>query len=317
MLRSISITILLIITGVFSSMTNALEIYGHRGFAGLYPEGTLWGYEEILKLGVHSVDVDVALTKDNIVVVSHDPYLNKDLTRDPAGKWLSNNKIKIIDLTFAELQKYDIGKINPKSIYSKKYPLQIGKDNLRIPSLVQVINLIKTFGHGAHKIQIEIKTEPKRDSDQYVHKFVDVIIDTLEKNNFLDRAELQSFDWRGLLYAKKINPKIKTSFITEKSFILDTLKGTSWTAGHSIRNHENSVIKMLSTLGADTWCPYYKNVTKELVAQAHAHNIRVVPWTPDLPVEMNNLIQVGVDGIITNRADILRKVLSELSIPVP
>lgn len=301
--------------GASNSRDKTLEIYAHRGFTGLYPETTMWGYEESLKLGVDSLDIDVALTKDDIVVGSHDPYLNRAFTRDNTGKFLTHNNIKIIDLTFAELALYDIGKLNPRSKYSKRFPLQASRDNERIPSLEQVINLIKTKG-DKQTLQIEIKTKPNRDSEQHIERFVTAIIKTLEKNDFIERAELQSFDWRTLLYAKKINKKAKLSFITEQSVNLNTFRG-GWTAGYELKNHEYSVIKTLVAAGADTWCPYYKNVTKELVQQAHQNNIRVVPWTADTEKHMIDLIQAGVDGIITNRPDILRRVMTDMNLPLP
>ncbi|MBP9722422.1 MAG: hypothetical protein KBD64_04600 [Gammaproteobacteria bacterium] len=109
-----------------------IEIYAHRGITAYFPENTLLSYQESLKLGVNSLDIDVAMTRDNIIVGSHDPFLNKDLTRDSSGKWLDNNNIKIIDLTFTELQKYDVGRINPASPYSTHFPLQKGFDNIPI-----------------------------------------------------------------------------------------------------------------------------------------------------------------------------------------
>lgn len=321
--KYIIIGLIIILLGIFSLNMHALEIYAHRGFAAFWPENTLLSYEKSLELGVDSLDIDIALTKDNIVVGSHDPFLNKDITLDNNGNWLSNNKIQINDLTFAELQTYKVGKVRPNSKYAKDFPLRNNLDNITAPSLEQVIDLIKTKGNTKHKLQIEIKTNPKKHNQAYIEKFVRAIISTLEKNSFVEKAELQSFDWRTLLYAKQLNSRIKTSFITQQSLSFDSfntalLNGkVSWTAGHKIGDHDNSIIKLLSFLGADNWCPYYKNVTKELVEQAHKTNIRVIPWTADTKEDMLKLIDDGVDGIITNRADIMREVMSSKGMPLP
>lgn len=293
----------------------ATEIYAHRGLAAYWPENTLIGFQKSLELGVDALDIDVSLTKDNIVVGSHDPFLNKDLTRDPDGKWLKNNKLIVNDFTFAELQVYDVGSIRPRSWTSKQFPNQKKLDNIRIPSLDQVIELIKKYDTKT-KLQIEIKTNPKHDSDEYVQKFVQAIIGTLTKHDFLKKAELQSFDWRSLIYAKKINSKVNTSFITQQSLernvfkSLGMPKGRSWTAGYNLKDYDNSIIKVLKAAGADNWSPFYKNVTKQLVQEAHANNIRVIPWTADSIIDMKKLINDGVDGIITNKSDVLKEVLS-------
>lgn len=317
--------LLTIFIGAFFShmASGTVQIYGHRGMAGLYPENTLEGYAESIKLGVDSLDIDVALTKDNIVVGSHDPFLNKDLTRDSSGQWLKDNKNLINNYTFAELQQFDVGKINPASSYYRSYPEQCGMDNIKIPSLEQVIQLIKSTGNNNHKLQIEIKTSPLRENQEYIEVFVRAIIDIIEKNNFIEKAELQSFDWRTLIYAKRLNANVKTSFITEQSLSFDMfadywpVDNTPWTAGHRLADYNGSMMEMVANLGADNWCPLYTNVTPQLVAEAHAKNIKVIPWTADTKQAMLSLIDAGVDGIITNRPDLLRELMAELGMDLP
>lgn len=306
---------------ILYSMGNiyATEIYSHRGGAGLMPENTLEAYKNSLELKVDAIDIDVAITKDNIIVGSHDPYLNKNFTRDSKNKWLENNRLEIKNFNFLELKQYDVGKINPDSNYKKKYPAQSSFNNIRIPSLDEVIELIKEQNKSNKniKIQIEIKTDPNKDSNAYIKNFVEHIIFSLRKYDFIEHAELQSFDWRNLLYAKKIEPKIKTSYITEENFwrnlwysIGNKIFGLNlWTANHKLSDYNNSWPHMIAKLGGDTWCPNYKDLTKELVDEAHANNLRVVPWTANSVPDMMSLIAMGVDGIITDRPDILKKLL--------
>ena len=300
-------------------MIQVVEIYGHRGFAGLFPENTIIGYVEALKIGVDSLDVDIALTKDNIVVASHDPFLNKNLTRMNDGKdiWLRDNNTKIINLSFAELQQYDVGAINPATFYSQVFPYQKKFNNITIPSLEDIISLINSCNANNIKIQLEIKTNPKDDSQEFIERFVNATIETLNKTNFLLNAELQSFDWRTLLYAQKISPGVKTAYISEQSLLFNTFADTNWTAGHALERYNNSIPQMISELGGTIWCPNYRDLSKFLVTQAHSYNLRVVPWTADLEQEFLDLIQFGVDGIITNRPDLLRKVMSQLGMVLP
>ncbi|MBP9722361.1 MAG: hypothetical protein KBD64_04290, partial [Gammaproteobacteria bacterium] len=155
-----------------------------------------------------------------------------------------------------------------------------------------------------------------------IEKFVKTILSVLEKNNFLARAELQSFDWRALLYAKKIYPKVKISFITQQDSEFDTFSNKNnfaWTAGYNIKDFNNSIPQMIAKLGGDIWCPNYRNIVEnlELINLAHSYNIKVVPWTVDTPEEMIVLIDAGVDGIITNYAERLRGLLKVRNISLP
>jgi len=271
--------------------------------------------QKSLEIGVHALDIDVAITKDNIVVGSHDPYLNKDFTRDLQNdsQWLKNNNIKINKLNFSELKRYDVGKIDPNSDYGYKYPDQKSLDGEFIPSVSQVIDLIKEYNKKT-KIQIEIKTRPDRDSSKFVKNFVDHIILVLRQQNYLEYAELQSFDWRVLQYAKQVEPKIKTSYITKKYNFWERLYhlvfgAPDWKAGHLLTNYKNSIPYMITRLGGDIWCPNYKGLSEEYVKEAHAYNLKVIPWTVNDEVEMLSLIKMGVDGIITDRPDILKKII--------
>lgn len=289
-----------------------VEIYSHRGFAGLHPENTLLGYQESLNLDVDSLDIDVAITKDNIIVASHDRYLNKDFTRDSNKNWLENNNLEISNFNYEDLKNYDVGRSNPQSLYFQSFPNQVGADNVIIPSLQNIIEFIlehSKAGKKLPKIQIEIKTSPIADSNKQVEKFVNAIIKVLADTNFIHQAELQSFDWRTLIYAKKILPAIKVAYITEQTKVFDSFKA-KWTAGYQLEDYNNSVPFIIAKVGGDIWCPYYKDLTEELITEAHLYNIKVIPWTVDTEIEMQQLINWGVDGIITNYPNILRQRLT-------
>jgi glycerophosphoryl diester phosphodiesterase len=283
-----------------------MEIYSHRGGAGLNPENTLPAYIYSIELGVDALDIDVAITKDNIVVGSHDLFLNKDFTRDINKQWLLNNKLLIHDLTFEELNNYDVGRINPTADYFKKYPKQIGLDGVKIPSLAELVELIKK-SQKKIKLQIEIKTTPAANGQVFVENFVDQIISVLKKHNFLEFAELQSFDWRALIYAKKQISWLKTAFITEDIYLTDF--ALDLRAGHKLQDYKNSLPFMIKKLGGSIWCPEYTSLSPEIIEEAHNYNLRVVTWTVNDSKTMQVLDAMGVDGIITDRPDILKCLL--------
>ncbi len=289
---------------------NSIEIYSHRGYAGCYPENTLLGYQESINLGVHSLDIDVAITKDNIIVASHDRFLNKDFTRDKNKQWLTDNNLMIDTLNYDELLLYDVGSVNPNSTYYSSFPHQKSSDNVIIPTLEKIIELIKEHENKTqknHKIQIEIKTEPN-DSHEYVKNFVDAIAKVLVATDFVTYTELQSFDWRSLIYAKQILPDVKTSFITQQNAWFDSF-AEGWTAGYKLEEGANSIPHLIATLGGNIWCPDYKDLTAELIKEAHSYNIKVIPWTVDDTQAMSQLIDWDIDGIITNYPHLLKDLL--------
>ena len=184
--------------------------------------------------------------------------------------------------------------------------------NVIIPTLEKIIELIKEHENKTqknHKIQIEIKTEPN-DSHEYVKNFVDAIAKVLVATDFVTYTELQSFDWRSLIYAKQILPDVKTSFITQQNAWFDSF-AEGWTAGYKLEEGANSIPHLIATLGGNIWCPDYKDLTAELIKEAHSYNIKVIPWTVDDTQAMSQLIDWDIDGIITNFPDRLKNLLNE------
>lgn len=135
-------------------------IYSHRGARGLAPENTIPAYSIGLGIGIDYVDMDVGVTKDGIVVVTHDLVLNPDLTRDSDGKWISDKQVLIKDLTWKELQIYDVGGLKPKTKYVIDFPMQKVISGVHIPSLRNAIRFVNKASNNKIKFQIEIKTDP-------------------------------------------------------------------------------------------------------------------------------------------------------------
>ena len=136
-------TLLAIILAMTATISHALDIQGHRGARGLAPENTLPAFARALGIGVTTLELDCAITKDGVVVVSHDPAFNPDITRRPDGKWLEKTGPAIWSLTFKELQRYDVGRLNPANAYAKRWPEQQPVDGTRIPRLSDLFALVK------------------------------------------------------------------------------------------------------------------------------------------------------------------------------
>ncbi|MCC6197900.1 MAG: glycerophosphodiester phosphodiesterase [Burkholderiales bacterium] len=298
----------------------AFDLQGHRGARGLAPENTIAGFERALALGVTTLETDLAVTKDGTLVISHDPVLNPALVRGPDGKWLAGKGPPIHSLTLAELGRYDIGRTNPESAYGKQFPEQVPADGQRFPTLAQVFAL----GAG-NKLRFAIETKITPDSGSDTPDpatFAKLVVDAVHAAGMADRVSVLSFDWRTLTEIKKLAPEIPTVCITQVSRNFDNVKGLSgrpsaWTAGLDLANHDDSVPKLVRAAGCSTWSSFYRNLTPASIAEAHALGLVVLPWTVNDPADMAQLIDWGVDGLITDYPDRARKVLAEKGVRLP
>lgn len=177
-----------------------------------------------LDFGVSTLETDLAITRDGVVVISHDPLLNPDLTRGPDGQWLTVPGPVIRTLTLDELKRYDVGRLNPASKYAQQYPEQKPVDGQRIPTLAEFFALA---GPDV-RFNIEIKTDPnKPDLTIDPAAFAAAAVDGIRKGKAEARSTLQSFDWRGLIAAKKLAPAIATGCLSIESNNFDTVQRAS------------------------------------------------------------------------------------------
>ena len=332
MIRLIKPTIVFLLMCLTTNLL-AVEIYGHRGARGLAPENTIPAYKDALAIGVNYIDMDVVMTKDHHVVVSHDLTLNPNFTRDKNGKWIDpNKKILVKDLTLKELQFYDVGRIKPGTAYAKLFKHQIPVDGTHIPTLKQVIDYTKRVAGDKVGFQIEIKNDPDHPDETFPPTVLaKAVAKILQQENIVDRTEVQAFDWRNLYELHKINPKIKTAFLTYKAGINDMLSSNNkiaglWTGDHLFKDY-TSMPAMVFELGGNIWGPQDTELTKKNLDIAHKLGLKVVVWTwpgePDGDHEvfnkqrMHQLIIWGVDGIITDRPDKLRALLKSMGKSIP
>jgi hypothetical protein len=177
----------------------AVDLQGHRGARGLAPENTLAAFERALKIGVSTLELDVAITADGVAVVSHEPALFEAIARDAQGQWLSVRGPLIRSLTLAQVQAYDVGRLNPAHAYGRPFPEQAPRDGQRIPTLASVFALVKALGATDVQFNIETKVYPNRPDDTVTPEaFVEVLLATIRDAGMTRRVIVQSFDWRTL-----------------------------------------------------------------------------------------------------------------------
>ena len=291
----------------------AFDLQGHRGARGLAPENTLPAFERALALGVTTLELDTAVTKDGVLVISHNSALNPELTRDAAGRYLEQAGPAIHSLTWAQLQIYDVGRIKPGTDYARQFPAQQPADGTRIPQLSDLFDLVKRSGDDKLRFDIETKLDPARPAETPgPEAFARLLVAEIRRAGMAARSTVQSFDWRTLQAVQRIAPEIATAYLTVQQRF-DNIgagrpEGSSWTAGFQHRDH-GSVPKMIKAAGGSIWSAYFEDLDARKVREAQALGLKVLAWTVNDPAAMARMIDHGVDGIITDRPDLARTLL--------
>jgi glycerophosphoryl diester phosphodiesterase len=272
-------------------------------------------FERALAIGVTTLETDLAVTRDGVIVISHDPLLNPDLTRGPDGRWLAGKGPAIRSLTLEQLKSYDIGRTNPQSAYGRQYPEQVPADGQRFPTLKEVFAL----GAGNNvRFAIETKITPTSGEETPdPATFAKLVVDAVREAKMSERVEVLSFDWRTLVEVKRLAPEIRTTCITMATQNLDNARNPAWTAGLDIARYDGSVPRLVRAAGCNTWSSLFRNLTPALIDEAHGLGLTVLPWTVNDPADMARLLDWKVDGLITDYPDRARKVMADRGLPLP
>lgn len=293
-----------------------IDVQGHRGARGLAPENTLAGVARALEIGVSTLELDLLVTRDWVVVAGHDPILNGDIVRGPDGSWLPGEGPAVHALTFRELSLYDVGRLRPESDYAAQFLYQVSKDGERMPRLADVFALAGGTSHQV-RFNLEIKSEPGRpELCPPPATFAERVVELVREAGLAARTTLQSFDWRCLRRVQEIAPEIPTSYLTERA-TLGLPAPNPWLAGFDLERFAGSVPAAIAAAGGRGWSPEYQDLKASNLADARDHGLGVLVWTVNRPRDMEAMIKLGVDGVITDRPDLLRLVLAARGLPVP
>jgi glycerophosphoryl diester phosphodiesterase len=292
----------------------AFDIEAHRGGRGLLPENTLQAFAGALAMGVDTLEFDTGVTKDGVLIVSHERRLNPDLARDADG-YVAAPGTPFIDLTRAQVKAYDVGQMRPDSAYAKQFPEQRAVPDTPIPTLKEVIDLVRRSGNDKVRLNIETKINPEHPEESPdPERFVTLLLGVLDAEQFADRVMIQSFDWRTLQLVQQRAPKIPTVYLSVQRGTgpnVSLQSATRWTAGFNPADHGGSLPRTIKAAGGAVWSPYFADVTPEVVKEAHDLALRVVVWTVNKPDDIARMIDTGVDGVISDRPDVLRRIATE------
>ena len=277
-------------------MTRPFELQGHRGARGLFAENTIDGFIAAIALGVSSLELDVGVTSDGVVVVNHDFALNPDIARGPDGRWLSEHDAPpplIRSLTLAELRRFDVGRIRPGSELARRHPGQCGADGVAVPTLAELVEA--TAGSGM-MLDVELKTDAARPDDAISPAaMAEAVLAATQAA--AERLAIRSFDWRGLAWLQRHAPGVKLAWLSQ---------GQTDPASVLAASH-----------GQGTWAPDWADLSEAALRAAQAGGLRVVPWTVNIPAQMRRLIGWGVDGLCTDRPDLAHAVMTSCGLTPP
>jgi glycerophosphoryl diester phosphodiesterase len=310
----------LLLTVLPSLAQQTLDLQGHRGARGLLAENTLPSFTLALQAGVSTLELDVVVTRDDELVISHDPALNPDITRDAQGQFLRSKGPDIRQLSFEQLQSYDVGRINPASRYAQTFSAQKGQDGVRIPRLKDLFERVKAQGHTQVQFAIETKITPQRpDQTPDPERFVQLLLKEVREHGMQGRVQILSFDWRTLQAVQKLAPGMPTVYLTAQLPTLDNLgiqsgQASAWTAGFQYAQY-GSVPRMIQAAGGTHWSSFWRELDAQKVREAQSLGLKVLAWTVNDRQSMGQMLDLGVDGLVTDRPDIATELLKERGIP--
>ncbi len=292
---------------------HAFDLQGHRGARGLAPENTLPAFARAAEIGVATLELDIGITKDGAVIIAHDRRLNPDITRDTNGAWIASPGPRVRDLTLAELKRFDVGTIKPGTDYAKQFSSQVARPGTPMPTLAEIARLPRRFN-------IETKISPLAPDDTPdPETFARTLIAEIRRLGIASRATIQSFDWRTLSVVAREAPEIARAYLTTERGANETVfkgKGASPWTGIDAAQHGNSTPRVVMAAGGVIWSPFWRDVTPEIVAEAKSLGLSVIPWTVNDPADMARLIDMKIDGLITDYPDRAKALLDARGIPV-
>ena len=261
----------------------AIEIHGHRGCRGLLPENTIPAFQRAIDLGVDVLEMDIAVTKNHEIIISHEPFMSRKICLDPKENEIpleDDMKHNLYKLSYDDIKKFDCGlKFHPD--FPNQQKLKVNK-----PLLSEVFDCIEKISTDI-KYNIEIKAKPEYDNvyTPEPETFVKLVLKTIKDYDVFQRCNLQSFDLRILEEINKQEPHMKVALLIDK---------------------DESIASKLNKLSfkPNIISPYYELLhSKEQLQGLQSEGFKVIPWTVNHAEDMKRLIFLNVDGIITDYPD--------------
>ncbi len=298
----------------FRGGKNLIRVVGHRGARGVLPENSMIGFDFSLSIGVPLLEFDVVLTADDVPVITHNHRLHAPSFRDAKGLFLTGEEPKVSSLTFEQIQQFDIGRLDGHSAYGQRFPDQAQLDGIRVPKLQDLLDLVDDPKYGDAYLMLELKSDPDLAHDAlYRRKFVERVLQEVRDKGLSSRAVLHSFDWNLLEECQRQAPDMPSSYLTQlPENAADVGEDSSKAVCPDFRGRRDEIPNLVKQAGGSLWCPYYTDVTAENVARAKELGLCVAVWTVNEHEEIDRMIDLRVDAIVSDYPGRVQRHLSDL-----
>ena len=298
-MKYISFLMLCMVLSCSSSVDySKLDIQGHRGCRGLLPENTIPAFIKALEYGVSTIELDVIISGDGQVVVSHEAYMNHEICTKPNGEAVKieeESKYNLYGMSIDSIQTFDVGmKLHPR--FSEQEKIKVVK-----PLLISAIDSIEDYikKHSIAPIQYNIEIKSTKMGDDRFHpkpyQFVELVMGVVSSKGLENRTIIQSFDFRVLKVMNELYPEMPCAALIETDIAPQ---------------------EILDKLGfkPEVYSPDYKLITKEWLSFCKNEKIKLIPWTVNSKKDLEKVLKMGVDGIITDYPNRLVEVLASLQV---
>lgn len=283
----------------FRGGADLVRVVGHRGARGVMPENTLPGFEWTLSMGVDLLEFDVVLTRDKVPVIVHDTHLSAAITRTAGGTWIDGPEPAISVLDMNDLRGFDVGALNPATRYARQFPDQASLDGVAVPALADLLMLIGRAEFADARLLLEMKTGPETSTGMR-HDLVTAVLEQIREHGVAARTVLHSFDWPLLDICRSEAPDMPRSYLSERP-------GHAGVPGEDATHHVGpdyaagpALPRQVADCGGQMWCPYLRDVTAPDIAIARDLDLPVIVWTVNEPTDIERMIGLGVDAIVTD-----------------
>ena len=261
------------------------DLQGHRGAMGMFAENTIPGFLMAIDEGVNTIEFDIAVSADRQIVVSHEPWFRSEICLKPDGSEIPRDEERehlIYEMDYEEIREYDCG-----SLQHPDHPEQQNR-SLPKPTMQETIEATEQYvaDHNLEPVRYSIETKSRPEWDHHKtpdpETFTELMYEELQQLEVLDRVIMQSFDPRTLRHMRELDEDVKQALL--------------------ISRNGGNVAEEIDRLGytPDIYSPNYLLVTRDMVTTAREYGMQIIPWTVNHPEDMRSMIDIGVDGLITD-----------------
>lgn len=285
----------------FRGDRDLIRIVGHRGARGILPENSMLGFEFTLASGVTLLEFDVVMTSDMVPIITHNHRLHSATFRGPDGQFISTEP-EIADMTWSEIQRFDIGKSDGQSLYGKRFPDQAQINGISVPRLSDLLDYVAQPEHSACNLMLEIKSDPVRTRNpKYRDQLITIIADLVHRAGLGDRTLMHSFDWELLAACQRVAPDLPVSYLTQLPENSDAIgEESSQLVAPDFSTNPDATPQMVLDAGGRIWCPYVHDITPHMMQAARRLGLVVAVWTVNDKSDIDRMIDLGVDAIVTD-----------------